>query len=296
MNLPDFLNQFEQLKKTFPLPPTFSLGDEDCESTSYVYSSSHCYFCFDTSYSKNCSYCFDSFKLTDCVDCNYSVESELLYECQDCYKCYSSSYLDYCSQTYDSYFCWDCDDCHDIFGCTHLNHKQYCIFNKQYTKIEYQEKIKELLKKPVSENIKNLKELIKEYPFGPTNITNSKNSDYGNHIHYATNYYLCFDAVRGEDCGYLYDCAYCKNSYDLTQCFYAEMCYQCRDSARIYNCDFLEYSSDCFDCAYLYNCRDCHNCFGCNGLVHQKFCILNKKYSEEEYKKIVGEIRDHQTF
>jgi hypothetical protein len=36
----------------------------------------------------------------------------------------------------------DCAGCKDCFGCVGMFNKQYCIYNTQYTKEEYQEKIK----------------------------------------------------------------------------------------------------------------------------------------------------------
>lgn len=286
----DFIQSFAQLKSSLPKPATFSLGNENSDYTSYVYNSSNCYFCFDCTACKNCLYCFDCVRLVDCVDCDFCVDSELLYSCLDCFKAYHSTYLDYCSRVYDSHFCWDCSDSHDLFGCTHVKNKQYCIFNRQYAKEEYLKKVNSLLLKPAEDHSKELKELIKKYPMGSTNVSNSENSDYGNHVHYANNCYVCFDVSRSEDCGYSYDCAFCKDSYDVTQCYKAELCYMCNDSGKIYNCDFTEWSSDCFDCSYLVNCKDCHNCFGCVGLTHKKFCILNKQYSKDDYESIKAEI------
>lgn len=45
------------------------------------------------------------------------------------------------------------------------------------------------------------------------------------------------------------------------------------------------------DCEYCSFCVDCENCFGCVGLKHKKFCLFNKQYSEEEYWKLVDEIK-----
>ena len=39
-----------------------------------------------------------------------------------------------------------CHDCVDIFGCISLRNKQYCIFNKQYTKEEYEELVPKIKK------------------------------------------------------------------------------------------------------------------------------------------------------
>jgi hypothetical protein len=37
----------------------------------------------------------------------------------------------------------------------------------------------------------------------------------------------------------------------------------------------------------------CSHCFGCIGLKHQEYCILNKQYSKEEYEEILPKIVDH---
>jgi len=291
MTFDEFIVAYDKLKNSLPRSPTFTLDSDDCDFTSYVYHSNNCYFCFDCGGSKNLLYCFDSWKNTDCIDCDFCVECELLYESVDCFKAYNSAYLDYCARIYDSYFCWDCMDCHDLFGCVHLKQKQYCIFNKQYSKEDYGIKVEELLKENPAENLATLRKLSNKYPFGSTNVTHSENSDYGNHVHYSTNCYLCFDGSHNENCGYLYDSARCKNSYDLTQCGDAELCYECSDSGKIYNSDFLEWSGDCYDCSYLMSCNDCHNCFGCVAISHKRFCLLNKQYKEDEYYRLVGNIK-----
>ncbi|MBI4058219.1 hypothetical protein HY408_00460 [Candidatus Gottesmanbacteria bacterium] len=136
-----------------------------------------------------------------------------------------------------------------------------------------------------------MRELVEKYPLGPTYISHSENCDYGNQVHYSKNCYLCFDVARSENCAYMHDTFYSKDSYDLTYCFKAELCYECSDSARIYNCTYVDWSSDCFDCEYLTNCNDCHYCFGCVELAHKRYCILNRQYTEEEYKKLVAEIK-----
>ena len=41
---------------------------------------------------------------------------------------------------------------------------------------------------------------------------------------------------------------------------------------------------------YCLNCPNSNNCFGCAGLIKGSYCILNKQYSKEEYKKLRAEI------
>lgn len=291
MNFDEFFSCYQKLKASIPRNPDYCYDNEDISDCGYVAHSKNCYYCFDCYYMKSSLYCYDSVRSTNCVDCDYAVDCELLYECLDVFKAYNSAFLNYCARTYDSYFCYDCNDSHDLFGCAHLNHKQYCIFNKQYTKEGFFKETKELLKIPPEELLNRLDDLVKKYPFGPSHVSHSENSSYGNHIHYSSNCYLSFDAAHDENCGYLYDSHYCKDSYDLTQCVKVELCYECVDAARCYNCNFVEWSNGCFDCSYLYACVDCHNCWGCVGLKQKKYSILNKQYTEEEYNKIVSEIK-----
>lgn len=291
MTFTDFLSQYQRLVARIPRAPTYSANNENCPYTGHTYHSKNSYSCFDCAYCTDCLYCFDSARTTNCVDSDYAVDSELLYECVDFYKSYNCAYSQYCARLYDSSFCYDCHDSHDLFGCTHLKQKQYCIFNKQYTKEEYEKKVSELLVRPVEENYRALAELIKRYPMGPTYVSHSQNCDFGNHVHYALDCYLCFDAARSEHCGYLYDSFYCKHCFDMTQCAHCELCYECQDSSKLYNCQWVDWSSNCFDSSYLTNCGDCHNCFGCVGVKHKKFCILNKQYTEEEYMRVMQDFR-----
>lgn len=292
MKFTDFYQKYEQIKNNIPRNPTLSTELEESEFVSHCHRLKKCYFCFDTVDCEHCLYCFDSVRSKHCVDSDYVVECELLYECNDTYQSYNSTYLDYCARLYDSHYCWDCFDSHDLFGCVHAKHKQYCIFNQQYTKKAYFEKISDLLKQPAATHLLKMKELIDQYPLGPTNISHSENCDYGNQVHYSSNCYLCFDVARSENCAYMYDTFYSRNSYDLTYCYKAELCYECIDCSKIYNCNYCEDVSDCFDSSYLYNCSDCHNCFGCVGLTHKRFCYLNKQYTQTEYEHLLKNLND----
>ena len=42
-----------------------------------------------------------------------------------------------CARMQDSSFCYACADCKNIFGCTHLKNKSFCILNRQLTEEEY---------------------------------------------------------------------------------------------------------------------------------------------------------------
>jgi hypothetical protein len=53
---------------------------------------------------------------------------------------------------------------------------------------------------------------------------------------------------------------------------------------------YCQESKDITDCNYCFDCKNCTFCTGCVGLRGQQYCILNKKYSQEEYKKKLTEL------
>ena len=51
------------------------------------------------------------------------------------------------TDAYQCFYCYDIRHCEHCFGCVALQHKKYCIFNKQYTKEEYEAKLAKLIEK-----------------------------------------------------------------------------------------------------------------------------------------------------
>jgi hypothetical protein len=291
MNFTEFLEEYWRLSQRFPVVPTHNTGDcENADSGDYLAYSKNAYYCFDNSTCVDNIYVFDSFKARDCVDGDYVIDSELCYEGIDITGCYNCTYCNYCARVTDSHFCWDCTDSDHLFGCVHLKFKHFCIFNQQYSQQEYEQKIQELLKKPADENLETMHKLSLRYPVSTTNVSHSENCDFGNHVHYSKNLYLCFDAVYSEDSGYLYDAHYNKGCYDLTQTFHCEFCYECVDSVRMNRCFYMTYCNDIFDSSFCYNCANSNHLFGCVGLDGKEYCLLNRQYSSDEYEQRFSEI------
>ncbi len=44
---------------------------------------------------------------------------------------------------------------------------------------------------------------------------------------------------------------------------------------------------------YCDYCCACDDCFGCVGLNKKRFCILNKQYTQDEYYRHVGRLKEH---
>ncbi len=108
-----------------------SMGD-------YITNCKNCVDCFDVMESENCRYIWDGVA-NNSYDCfNSGMESAFLYECVGVYRSNNLKFCDKTSASNDMQYCDYCYSCHDCFGCVCLNHKSYCILNKQYTKEEYE--------------------------------------------------------------------------------------------------------------------------------------------------------------
>lgn len=128
------LNEIEktQIKKAY--------NGYNCENVfwDFLYYSKNSSFVYDLKYCEDVKYCATLEKFINCQDCNYSVQyCEKSYQtlaCNGyhligCHFCFND-----CSELY---YCDNCYSCTNCFGCIWLVNKEYCIFNKQYTKEEY---------------------------------------------------------------------------------------------------------------------------------------------------------------
>lgn len=132
-------------------------------------------------------------------------------------------------------------------------------------------------------------ELMRVTPQQGLNIWNSENCDYCNYVGHDRNCYLIFGAVYSEDCYYgsPYYSKDCVDALVLREC---ERCYECVDCRQLHTCFYCQDCHSSNDLIYCYDLQGCSECIGCAGLRNKKFCIFNKQYSEEEYRKMKVEL------
>ena len=295
-----FLKQLFELKKEVPV---FSLRVEFMVNSPYSANATalkNSYLCFNSNTSEDCMYgnAIDFSK--DCIDNSHVNHSERCYECfwsQNCYQCYFSII---CADSFNLYFCRSCIGCSNCFGCMSLRKSSYCIFNKQYTKEEYEKRIAEMrldttsgllkarqearafwLTKPVK-NHQGLKNLSSTGSY----VTNCKN---------VNDSYLVRDSENMRYCQYL-QVPKNKDNYDVTNWGEnIELGYESIDSGdNAYNNKFLRNCwPACRNNEYSMHNFSSSDCFGCVGLRKKQYCILNKQYTKEEYEKLVPKIKKH---
>ena len=114
---------------------------------------------------------------------------------------------------------------------------------------------------------------------------------YGNYFYRNKNSYLLFDALGNEDSSYMFDAYHSKTCFDITQSSENQLSYEVTDSASLFNCHHMVWCAYCQDSAYLFDCSNVSHCLGCVGINRKdEYCILNRKFSKEEYERISKEI------
>ncbi len=295
-----FLQQILEIEKEIPI---YNLNCKLMVNSPYSGNATalkNCYLCFHSNYSEDCMYGSANDYCRDCVDTSHIQHSERCYESFWLEKCYQCYFTINSEESRNLWFCRDCLGCNDCFGCANLRKSSYCIFNKQYTKEEYEEEIKKM-KLNTASGILKAREKARAFWFtqpvkyhqGLKNlnstgsyVTNCKNVNdsflikesenmrYCQHLQVPGNK-DCYDAfVWGEHMELHYEtCLSGEHSYNM------KFCCNCWPA-----CRNNEY------CIHLFSSSDC---FGCVGLKKKQYCILNKQYTKEEYEKLVPKIKKH---
>lgn len=100
---------------------------------------------------EDCAYLYDVLDAKDCQDLNYSLyKPELSYELISSLNMVKCAFSMGSHYNNECYYCEMLNNSRNLFGCSALRHKEYCILNKQYSRKQYEElvpKIVEHMKK-----------------------------------------------------------------------------------------------------------------------------------------------------
>lgn len=294
-----FFEQFKELRDSVPQYARVAFRNENCDYANNLSDNKNCYMVFSISNAEDCMYCENCWGSKDCLECTNTLQSEKCYDCVDCINSYnlqSSQFSENCSNSYFLAFCRSCKSC---FGCTNLRKREYCIFNEQKTKEEYEEFIKNFNGSSWSERKKfqeKFEKLILKSPRPHATLHQTEDCT-GNLLAESRKVTDSFMIHRGENL------KYCFNLYEgSNDCM--DFCFSGRRAELIYesclcviNVYGIMFSVQCRDGSsnlmYCYGCDSCKDCFGCTGMRKKQYCILNKQYTKEEYEKLVPQIIEH---
>ena len=270
-------------------------------NTKYANAIAYCkdsYMIFHADYVEKTAYSFLLAHIKESLDCYRAKSSELCYECigiNKCYLCSHSEELDACVGVHFSRTCFGCTDC---VGCVNLRNKSYCIYNVQYSKEEYFEKVKEMeldTRQGREQVYKDALSFWQQHPYRATTGNNLNVNTTGDYVYESKNVREGYMITSTEDSKFVsfLTLGPTKDCYDYTVWGAgAEHLYECvtvGDGG--YNNKFcMQCWPQALDNEYCMHAVQTNNCFGCVNLKRKNYCILNKQYSKEEYSVLKEQI------
>ncbi len=296
-----FFDQFAELQRKVPLSSLFvgrsTLVNSDyCNGVGYL---KNCYLLFVSARNEDCLFSFGLFGCKNVVDTLWGTDCELCFGSFHITNCYNCRFIENSSNCSDSDFLYNCQSLKHCFGCVNLINKEYCFYNQQCTKEEYERNLAAVELGSYA-GIQKEKEKFKKFQASFPHkylIGKGNEGSTGNYLDNTKDCHNCFFSYNVQDLENAIQINNAKDCIDfLGFGMNSELIYRshgCGDNA--YN---LKFCLSCFnavrDLEYcVYTNSGTHDCFGCVALKHQEFCILNKKYSKEEYFVLVERLKEH---
>ncbi len=292
-----FLKQYHELDKRVPHIALVVENNINSPYVNFESDSKNSYLNVGGHENKDSAYNQYGLKSQDVFDNFVLINGEFCYENIFNEKAYKNFYSTFCFECRDTWFSFDCRNCSNIIGCSGLRHQNYCIFNKQVSKEEYENFVQEYLNGSRA-NYEKVKDMALAFwrsrPQRATLIEKSINCS-GNLIKESKDCFHCFNVDKSENIKFCLYNLLLKDSYDLTSCWKTSLSYEMIASfGGVSNIKFsrflldqsneVEYSTFVINGQYM---------FGCGYIKNNKYCILNKQYSKEEYFELVEKIKEH---
>ncbi len=293
-----FFDQFAEIFKAIPLP-NLSTIRSTMENSDYVNGAlwlKNCYLVFASVRSQDSLFSRSVIDCSSVVDCVMAHNCELCYSSRDIDHCYNLKYAESCIGCSDSAFLFNCQSCKNCFGCVNLQNKEYCFFNQQLTKEEYQKRIASLDTGSWS-NVLKIQEKFdlfkQEFPIKYYRGKNNEESS-GNYIIHSKNCQNSYFITKSQDIDHGVFLTNCKDSLFFITGVDSELCYN-TCSGDNYN---VKFCAECYGkVTNLEYCLWCTSAtadsFGCIGLKKKSYCILNKQYTKEEYFELLPRVKEH---
>lgn len=283
-----FMRQYSELVANTPKLAIHNSKSENSAYTNYALNNKDCYLIVGASENENCLYSYRIFGNKNTVDSFWLNSSESCFECIDGVGLYKCKYCKNCKNSHNLSFCENCFDSSNCFGCINLRNKEYCIYNKQYTKDEYGKLVAiEFLDTEAA--MKKFNSFRTTQPHENLYIVGSENCT-GDNITNSNDCHNSYTIKDSQDIRHCFITNGVKDSYDCNFWDYNEVVYNTTNHTHnnrimcgnlVWHCNDVHYSSICFNS---------DNLFGCTGMKQNKYCILNKQYTREEYEILVPKI------
>jgi hypothetical protein len=150
--------QADTLFKDFPRKYYNGANIEDSDGD-YILQAKGSHAVFNCRDIESMQYCQDAWRARNCQDLTETVENDFCYSLEGCAVSVNTLFSKKFIDSSDAIYCSHCNTSRNLFGCVALNHGQYCVLNKQYTKEEY-----EILVPKIIEHMRSTGEWGQHFP------------------------------------------------------------------------------------------------------------------------------------
>ena len=295
-----FFTQFFELLKKVPIRNLGVTFEVNSPYVNHISNPKNSYLVFNAKEPEDCMYGHGINQSRWCTDISHVSKCEYCYEGFWLTQCSNSVFSSQCENSFNMAFSKNCSGCQDCFGCVNLRKKSYCIFNVEYSREEYMEKIKSF-NLGSYENLQKIKKEVYDFwmKFPNKFIQGFQNTTVsGNYIEHSKEVRDSFLVREGQNlryCQNLLETPGCKDCWDYSIWGdNSQLVYECHScGVGIQNLKFcvlcqenvhdLEYSMFCT--------RGSENLFGCVSLRNKQYCILNIQYTKERYLELIEKIK-----
>jgi len=289
----------ENLRKMYYKLPQLALQNwpnmENSEYNNLSGNLKNCYLCYDCWWIEDSLYCWFLWSGTNnVVDCFDWAKLQHSYSLIGSAVMNKSQYCTNSDSMSDCYFCNWSSNLSYCIGCNNIKNKEYQIFNRPVTK-EVFNAFKNKHFNWTHSWIESFMEIYKRYNQDnektPNNMNYQSENVVGWYMVNAVNIFFGRFTYRSKDSRYSYFCDNITDCSDVDFCVnnmqLSYNCITCFNSYNIISCINVSDSNSCYYCT---SCSSCKNCIWCYWLSHSEYYIFNKRYSQEEYEKLVKQI------
>ncbi|MEK7665599.1 MAG: hypothetical protein AAB337_01825 [Patescibacteria group bacterium] len=286
------LEQTKPLFDRVPYPALSTHGSVNCVGCGIV-DCVDSYMVFGSKMVKDSWYAFRTQYSERVMDAPFLLRCENVFASAKSVSCNNCVSIFECNQCINSAFLFDCQNCEECFCSSNLRHKQYVFMNEQLNKEEYQKRMAEIDLSSTAQFEQwktTFRHLVGEKTIWPENFSVNVQNCVGEGMMDCLDCSgFLMDNSRNIQNGWnIFDSEHLDTvviSYNSNDCYGVSVAL----ASHNIKFSFVAYQSQ--DCEYVVNCYNCEHCFGCVGLNRKKFNIFNKQYSEQDYWRLVDEIK-----
>ncbi len=287
-----FFEQFRTLQVQIPVNATRNVKEPE-NSIATVSAGDVNSFFVQASRTRDCVYTIDCMDAENCVECSGCESIQECYRVGHSQRMFRCGFANECIDCQSSSFIFDCRNCEFCFGACNQRNKKYLWWNEQLTKEEWEKRIAEITpgnRGWLEAQKERYLKMVGSEAVWPEHFNSQSEGSIGEYLLRCANCRYSFFGLDSQDNYYAFGFYNARNSTFCTS-IVGDNNYQSGTNGESSNTKFSNSLVRCDDLEYSFNCYDCTHCFGCVGLRHKKFCILNKQYTEAEYWKKVDEMK-----